>query len=361
MAEKQFPCEQCGAKVQFAPGKSALECPYCGHSNAIPQSEEEIEELDFHAHLEQLADEQGTVEQETADCKGCGGETTLEPNVTAAKCVFCGNDVVVTAKSKRLIKPRSLLPFKITHEQAMTEFRTWVDALWWAPNKLKEYARVDSRLVGFYSPYWTYDSDTTSRYTGQRGDYYYVTESYTTMEDGKPVTKTRQVRKTRWSPASGIVFESFDDVLVLGSTTLHKRYARKLAPWDLENLVPYQDDYLSGFRAESYNVTLDEGFDFAKAEMDDVIRDEICRDIGGDEQRISSCRTQYSNVTFKHILLPVWMNAYRYNDKVYRFLINGRTGEVQGERPYSWVKITLAVLGVVAVIAGIVIAVQLSQ
>jgi len=89
--------------------------------------------------------------------------------------------------------------------------------------------------------------------------------------------------------------------------------------------------------------------------MDGEIRSTVRRDIGGDHQRVHSVRTQYSNVTFKHILLPIWLSAYRYRDKAYRFLINARTGEVQGERPWSWVKITAAVLVTIGIIAGIVL------
>jgi hypothetical protein len=70
----------------------------------------------------------------------------------------------------------------------------------------------------------------------------------------------------------------------------------------------------------------------------------VRRDIGGDEQRVNSVDTKYSDETFKHILLPIWMAAYKYNNKTYRFVVNGQTGKVQGERPYSAWKIAFAVL-----------------
>jgi hypothetical protein len=50
----------------------------------------------------------------------------------------------------------------------------------------------------------------------------------------------------------------------------------------------------------------------------------------------------------------VWISAYRFKDRNFQFLVNARTGEVQGERPYSWIKITLAVLLVIAIIGTIV-------
>jgi hypothetical protein len=152
---------------------------------------------------------------------------------------------------------------------------------------------------------------------------------------------------------SGEVFNRFDDVLVMASRSLPDKYARALEPWDLQNLQPYRDAYLSGFRAESYQINLPEGFELAKEIMADAIHATICRDIGGDHQRVTSVNTFYDRITFKHLLLPVWLSAYRYRGKTYRFLVNARTGEVQGERPYSWIKITLAILAAVPFVAAL--------
>jgi hypothetical protein len=126
-------------------------------------------------------------------------------------------------------------------------------------------------------------------------------------------------------------------------------------------LTPYRDEFLSGFRAESYQIKLDEGFEIAREVMDGHIRASVCRDIGGDHQRIDSLSTQYDNITFKHILLPVWISAYRYNQKTYRFLVNGRSGKVRGERPWSVAKILLAVAGGAALISAIVLLVSILQ
>jgi hypothetical protein len=122
--------------------------------------------------------------------------------------------------------------------------------------------------------------------------------------------------------------------------------------------VPFNESYLSGFKTESYQINLKDGFGYAKVRMDEAINSSVCKDIGGDHQRIFSLKTVYNDIKFKHILLPIWISAYMYKNKVYRFLINGRTGEVKGERPYSWTKITLAILGALALILGIVLIVH---
>ena len=345
VTEKRFPCGQCGAKLVFSPGVAKLRCEYCGFENEIPQSDADIKELDFRQYLAELAKGEQTVEQQQVKCSACAAEFEPPADATAFACPFCGADIVTPPTATTIIKPKSLLPFKVTREQAWGSFRKWLKGLWFAPSKLKRFARIDSRLSGMYVPHWTYDANTISHYTGQRGDDYWVTESYTTRQNGKTVHKTRRVRKTRWTYVSGTVWNSFDDVLVLASRSLPQKHAEQLEPWDLKNLVPYGDEYLSGFQAQRYQVDLAQGFERAKDIMDGTIRMTICRDIGGDHQRIHSVRTQHNDVKFKHILLPVWISAYRFKEKVYRFLVNARTGEVQGERPWSWIKITLAALG----------------
>ena len=358
----EFKCHQCGAKLTYAPGTSVLKCGYCDFENAIPKSEEDIVELDFHAHLLSVQDKEVTEEKLYIKCTSCGAESTSEKDITSQNCPFCDTEIVTTAKSKKRLKPRSLLPFKIRKKVAKESYKNWLKGLWFAPNELKQKAKLDVAVKGVYVPHWTYDADTLSYYTGQRGIYYYVTETRTrTNSDGKQETYTTQVRKTRWYPAAGTVTDDFDDVLIVASKSLPEKYTKELEPWDLNNLVPYKDDYLSGFKAESYQVNLEQGFELAKDVMDETIRMTIRRHIGGDEQRIFSVKTQHNNISFKHILLPVWLSAYRYKEKIYRFLVNARTGEVQGERPWSWVKITLASLAVITLIGGGIYLFHLSE
>ena len=352
--QSHFPCVQCGAKLLFAPGTSSLKCPYCGADNVIAQSAQAVEELDYHAALRQVAQAADLQDRVTIRCPSCAAETTLDPNVSADACPFCGSPVVTEGAASKVIKPKALLPFYVTQEQADRQFRQWIAGLWFAPSKLKRLGRKEVSLSGIYVPYWTYDSNTTSDYTGQRGEYYWVTETYTTFVNGKSVIRTRQVRHTRWYPAAGTVRNRFNDILILAARSLPQKCTEKLEPWDLQNLVPYADEYLSGFRAETYQVQLAEGFEIAKEIMDDAIRQSIRSDIGGDEQRIHSVRTRYDDITFKHLLLPIWISAYRYKDRVFRFLVNARTGEVQGQRPWSAVKIVLLILAILAAIAATV-------
>jgi DNA-directed RNA polymerase subunit RPC12/RpoP len=352
----KFPCSNCGADLTFEPGTESLTCPYCDTENVIETSVDNaaIKEKDFNKAIQQLKEQESTgetVDMIVTKCTTCAAEVVLEENQTSGECAFCGSVIVAQGESKKILKPESLLPFKINKNQATQHFKLWLKKRWFAPNKLKDYARIDS-LKGIYTPFWTFDANTETYYRGQRGDYYYTTESYTTTENGKSVRKTRQVRHTRWSNASGYVQNNFDDLLVHASDRMQEKYVEQLAPWDLNHLEVFNSAFVAGFQVESYSLGLENGFGVAKKKMAPVIDSKIRRDIGGDEQRITSEQTAYNDVTFKHILLPVWMSAYNFKGKIYQFMVNARTGEVQGTRPFSILKIMSAIILCAGAIAG---------
>ena len=352
-----FPCPQCGADMRFDPATGGMVCDFCGYrseADAGAQAVEPIRELDFRAALEAKLPEAETEELRSWTCPNCGARISMDEATHAAECPFCATPIVLDTGTHRQIKPRGVVPFRLDERAARTAMTEWLGKLWFAPGGLQEYARKGRKMQGIYMPYWTYDADTKSTYRGERGTAYYVTR--TVMVNGK--RQTRRVRKIRWRPVSGKVARFFDDVLVLASRALPKKYTDALAPWQLSELQPYRPDFLAGFLAESYTVALEDGFTEARAYMDAVILRDVRFDIGGDEQRVHDVNTTVRDVTFKHILLPVWMAAYKYRGKTYRFVVNGQTGKVQGERPWSAWKIALAVIAglIVAAIIGYIIA-----
>ena len=350
--EHRFPCDSCGSDLRYDPGPDLLVCDHCGNTQPIERDRHAdggIRELDLRQALDDRLAEAEIEETRVVACPNCGAQFEFDADTHAAECPFCATPVVTDTGVHRHIKPRGLLPFDLDEGQARAAMTNWLGSLWFAPGGLQAYARKGRAMNGIYVPYWTFDADTKSSYTGQRGDHYY--ETRTVMRDGKP--RQVRVRKTRWRHATGRVARFFDDVLVLASTSLPKRFTDALEPWDLSALEPYRPEYLAGFRAEGYQVELAEGFAEARGYMDRMILRDVKYDIGGDAQRVKRVDTQVSDVTFKHILLPVWLAAYKYRGKTYRFVVNGRTGRVQGERPYSAIKIAIAVV-LAMIVAGAV-------
>lgn len=363
--ERHWPCESCGADLRFAPGQTRLVCAHCGNVQEIPEASAEstanLREVDLADGLR--ADQNGArdpslmEELRSSRCPNCGALVEFRGAQHATECPFCATPVVAGTGVGRQIKPQGLVAFRLDQSQAREAMNRWMGSLWFAPNGLVEYSRKGRSMNGIYVPYWTFDAQTRSRYSGARGDYYYESRTATVNVNGRNEQRQEQVRKIRWSPASGRVQRFFDDVLVLASQSLPRAYTDALAPWDLTELRPYSADYLAGFASEGYTVSLADGQKIGQEEMQQVIVGDVRRDIGGDEQRIQSLDTDYSDQTFKHVLLPVWMAAYKYGGKTYRFVVNGQTGKVKGERPYSVWKIAFAVL-LALLVAGAVAYVQ---
>ena len=205
--ESRFPCKQCGAILTYKIGTEHLVCDYCGSMNPIPVSNKEIEERDYHQALTKFSQQNLTEEQITCHCQNCAAEFTLDANEHAGECPFCGTAIVSETATIHRIKPWALLPFALDRGDARQRYQNWLKGLWFAPNKLKFYARTDSKLIGMYLPYWTFDSQSMTSYEGMRGIIYYEPVRYTAVVNGRTVIKTRTVARTRWRQVSGHVRE----------------------------------------------------------------------------------------------------------------------------------------------------------
>lgn len=351
--EHRFPCNNCGSDLRFDPGADQLACDHCGSVESIDHGPWDrtaaIEEQDFRETLRASREDVEMEEARTSHCPNCGARIEFDDAVHAKECPYCATPVVTDTGAKRQIKPRAVVPFELSEQQARQAMNDWLGSLWFAPNGLTEYARKGRKLSGVYTPCWTFDADTKSRYTGQRGTEYTTTRTVT--RNGKRQTQTQT--KVRWTSVSGRVARFFDDVLVVASTALPEKFRTNLGHWDLTRLEPYLPQYLAGFRAEAYTVSLEEGFEDAREIMDRQIHRDIKFDIGGDRQRVQKVDTNVSDITFKHILVPVWLAAYKYRGNSFRFVVNGQTGQVAGERPWSIWKLTFAAIAL-AIIAGVV-------
>ncbi len=352
ITQAHFSCENCGSDLVYSPASQDLSCRSCGHHYPVNTTAELIKEYDFKQAIQELGRLRHNNPKDpqiaAIQCPSCGAEFSFKQHEHAGECPYCATPVISGTAQARFILPRSLLPFKFEKKQAIEIFDKWISSHWFAPSSLKSHSNREEKLIGIYLPYWTYDSQTHNQYRGQRGTTYYDRQVYSTVVNGRRVQRVRTVARIRWTPVGGRVDLHFDDVLIGASKTLPRTIINHLQPWDLENLKPYSEEYISGFRSEIYQVTVDQGFLQAENIMEHKINQSIRYDIGGDHQRISAVNTQHDDTTFKHVLLPVWSAAFDYRGKTYRYVINGRNGTIQGERPYSFIKIGLAVIAAIA-------------
>ena len=346
----QTKCKSCGGIMQYSPADEDLKCVYCGYVSELDHTAAEIVENDFN-HWKDRAEENSeeqTVEVNEIKCRQCGANTTLAPNVSAAKCVFCSTPLILgEAAVKRFWQPEYLLPFKITEKQSSANFKNWLGKKWFLPSELKKGGVNNELFKGVFLPFWTYDADTYTDYTGERGED--RTETYRNNK-GEDVRRT----VTDWYPTSGTVAVPFDDIVVPAAETLPPKIMNGLTNWDMMNCVKFRKEYLAGFITEIYQIDFRDGVQKAKAKMDTVIDGTIRSDIGGNQQKIRRKHTEYNDLMFKLLLLPIWISAFKFNGKVYQFVVNGRTGQVIGEYPKSTSKIIMLVVAIVAIIAALV-------
>lgn len=352
-------CAMCGAPLTWNPGQAAVVCPQCGTVNerTAPPSgpwgidKADIAERDLDAALAERRPGPGVEaagvpeveETTTVTCPGCGAEIAFDERTLAEACPFCATPLArAETHPHRHPKPQAVLPFALAEGDARASMVRWLGTRWFAPGDLKQFAERGRPLSGVYLPHYTYDARAAASYQGQRGDAHWVSRG-----GGR---NRNRVRRVRWHATSGHVARAFDDVLVPASDTLTESGGESFAGWDLQALEPYSTRFLAGFRAELPTVELDAGWARARAIMERVLADDARRDIGGDEQRITHMQTAFRDVTFKHVLLPVWLAAYRYRGRPYRVVINARTGKVTGERPWSRWKVALAA------VAGLILA-----
>lgn len=338
-------CPQCGGVMDFNPASGNLKCPYCDYEETIPVEKEtpqKAEELNFY-EAEHTANKDWGVETKTVLCKSCGAESIYDALQTSAVCPFCGSNQVMDANDQDTIAPGGVIPFNVSDKQAAELFQKWIKKRWFCPKLAKDSAKP-KRFKGIYLPYWTFDTDTFSSYTGEYGI------------DHKKRDKDGNVHtETDWHRTSGTYREFINDELVLASKNHDASILHNLEPFDTENNKSYKPEYIAGFVAERYSLGLKDAWNAAmksiKENLKDHISDKIKREHRADRTRNIKLGVDYSNITYKYLLLPVWVSNFKYNDKVYQFMVNGQTGKVAGKTPISIPKVILTVVGIIAIIA----------
>ncbi len=351
VALDKHPCPACGAQAEWDPGKRKLICPFCGTESPykIDQATGEVQEIDLVKTLRELPDElRGWKEERrSVQCQSCRAVMVFDPARVGQNCEFCGSPALVDYKEvKDPITPQSLLPFKVPQTEIRDGIRKWYASKWFAPNALKRKALVDE-LHGLYIPYWTFDAQAHCPWTAEAGYYYYETEEY---RDDKGHAQTRQVRHVRWEPAAGELDHFFDDELVPGSKGVDQSLLRQVEPFPTGELVPYDRAFLSGFPVEHYQVVLVEAANASREQMRAKLVRLCAAEVPGDTQRNLQIAPTYAGLTFKHVLVPVWLVTYTFGAKTFQVVANGYTGVIAGKYPKSPWKILFVVLLVLVAI-----------
>jgi len=336
-ARVEYHCPTCGAEAHWNPAKGALVCSYCGtESKATLEtrgSDTLIVEHDLVAALRGIPDSSRgwRTEKTSVRCQSCRAISVFDRARVGQRCDFCGSSALVPYEEvKDPFRPESLLPLKVAEPRARDRIRAWFKSLWFAPGRFAARAMTDT-LRGVYLPYWTFDARADAKWTADAGHYYY-----------EKVGGKRE-RRVRWTPASGSLSHFFDDELVCASLGVAAPLLRAVEPFPTDSLVPYDPGYLAGWVVERYQIDLVGAAERSRHQMEARLRALCSRQVPGDTQRNLVVHATWSGQTFKHILAPVWLATYLHGGRARQVVVNGVTGTVAGDRPWSWIKIALAV------------------
>ncbi len=260
-------------------------------------------------------------------------------------CAFCGSTYVVEFSPDETGRqePEFVIGFGVTLEEAKAKFRRWLhDNGWFRPGDLSR-SEIVEQLRGVYLPFWSFSMLAESDWSARIGEYWYTTETYTTRVKGKTVTRTRRVRYTEWWNLDGRHHEYHSGYLVSGSRGLPQEQADRVQPFQLAGLKRYAPYFLAGWLSEEYSVERDDALARCKNEFLKREYRLVAAHLPGDTHSDLRVNTRFSDVNSDLILLPVYLLTYRYDDKTYRFLLNGQTGKAAGDKPLSPIKIGISI------------------
>lgn len=333
-------CEACGGPRE----RGDRFCPFCGAGSAL---EREAPEAIVPKHFQ---------------CSNCGAEVQVSPDTRSYTCAFCESAYVVEIPHEATGRdpPEFVIGFAVDLDVARERFRQWFRRRsWFQPSDLGR-AEIVDQLRGVYVPFWSFTLLAQSRWSANIGEYWYRTERYTTVENGKTVTKTRTVRETEWWTLQGKYHSYYWGYLISASRGLPHTLALKMQPYALEALKRYHPRFLAGWAAEEYSVARDEALRVAMQEFRQRQEVRVAAHLPGDTYSGLRVETEFSKINSDLILLPVYMLRYRYRGKEYRFVMNGQTGATAGTKPISpWrvgaaIVLVGAVLGVALALAAMI-------
>lgn len=337
-------CPQCNGVMDFDPASGKLHCPFCDYEEAIKMDKSvptQAKELDFDK-AEFTANKNWGVQTKTVLCKACGAESIYDTMQTSAVCPFCGSNQVMDQQDVDTIAPGGVVPFSITDKQASDLFHKWIKKKFFCPKLAKNSAKPD-RFQGVYLPYWTFDTQTVSTYSAEYG-----------IDHRKKDRDGNTHIETEWHQTHGRYKEFIDDELVAATGDQDKHILKALEPFDTSKNKAYKPEYIAGFVAERYSVGLKDAWKIATRSIDTKLKnhisDKVQKEHRADRTRNVRVSTNFNDITYKYLLLPVWISNFKYNDKVYQFMVNGQTGKISGKTPLSIPKIVLTILAIIVLI-----------
>ncbi|MGM9998622.1 MAG: hypothetical protein ACI38Q_04420 [Candidatus Bruticola sp.] len=368
-------CPNCGGPMTFSPSSGKMVCDYCeyeeevkkdsssapiqaaaaGTAGATAAATHDVSDQGQRSAVRVKNNRSGNIipgipiehtpeqantnwgdEKKVVKCKSCGATAVYDAKQISDTCPYCDSTLVTQEDENKVMAPQGIIPFSVDKEKADKEFRSWIKGLWFAPNDLHKRASK-GEINGVYAPYWSYDTASKAKYKGEYG-----------IEHKKIDKNGNTHTKIDWHPTTGSLSTQFDDKLILSAEKKNAELIKGIEPFDMKGCKEYRPEYVAGFISERYSKGVSECWEHAQKELKEELKQMAEEDIQSrhntSHSRISTLDASFYDTYYKYILLPMWLSSYKYKGSVYHFVINGQTGTVSGDRPWSVLKLLLTAI-----------------
>lgn len=349
----KYTCPACSGILKFSSSKQMLECDSCGATYPVEQFD-----ADNAAAGGQGADEYVAKQDDwnpanegliVYECKTCGGEIVGDETIGSTKCPYCDNPIVIASMFKGNLKPDLIIPFKLNKHAATEKLKNHVNKIKLAPAAFKSNNHIQE-LKGVYVPFWLYDADVHARadfdatkehkHSDNQYDYEEI-EHYDVLREGDM---------------------TFRNIPADASTKMDDNLMDSIEPYNVNEAVPFSAAYLAGYMADKYDVTAEDCKPRADIRIKNTAEQMLSDQVKNyTTKNMRSSNVKQSNNSVKYALFPVWLLNTTWNGKKYTFAMNGQTGTFVGDVPYSKGKFWGILIGVFAVLAGIMLGVSISK
>ncbi len=264
---------------------------------------------------------------ELVQCKACGGSIVWDPSTERAACLFCGSTALRPADLHEApASPHAMLPVTVDHASADRSFRAWARSSFWHPNELRA-AQIHVRTM--LLPAWWFRGRVETHYAGL----------------------VRAATLSGKRPMSGVEHATLTQ-MVTASQGLAQHELSGLQPWNEAQALAWPEQVNVPFEPPALTERA------ARTRAHDLMSTLHAQQIAGTRE-LSHCKasSMIDDLDVRLYMLPIYVGAFRYRERAFRFVVNAQTGAIVGNAPIDRLKVALVVLvGLAAVMVLAIVA-----